>query len=348
MNFAGGYVGDSSDLMKIRRFEKQREDRLKQIDELKRMSSSSLVPTGTGHFLNSKCPLLEQKFGEETAGLVTKAEFIEKRKTFEEKVQGEERKCSKIEADKRFQIMSEQHIKKIESNKSKLSFCEEEDDEDLDSAETKSSIVSNKPCDQNHISLKKTKDNILKSKKLKVTKNPDVDTSFLPDYEREKEEERERERLTHMWLAKQEEIKKEPLNIVYSYWDGTGHRKKITVRKGDTIGKFLSAVQKQLAPDFEEIRTSSSSHLMYIKEDSIIPQHSTFYELNLNKTQGKSGLLFDFGVEEELYIQSDTTKEKAGPHLGKVVERHWYEKNKHIFPASGWEVQTFKKDMSVI
>merc|ERR1711976_1049298 len=147
-----------------------------------------------------------------------KAEFIEKRKTFEEKVQGEERKCSKIEADKRFQIMSEQHIKKIESNKSKLSFCEEEDDENLDSAETKSFIVSNKPCDQNHIFFKKIKDNILKFKKLKVTKNPDVDTSFLPDYEREKEEERERERLTHMWLAKQEEIKKEPLNIVYSYW----------------------------------------------------------------------------------------------------------------------------------
>lgn len=25
-------------------------------------------------------------------------------------------------------------------------------------------------------------------------------------------------------------------------------------------------------------------------------------------------------------------------HAGKVVERHWYEKNKHIFPASRWEV----------
>ena len=24
-------------------------------------------------------------------------------------------------------------------------------------------------------------------------------------------------------------------------------------------------------------------------------------------------------------------------HAGKVVEWHWYEKNKHIFPASVWE-----------
>lgn len=28
-------------------------------------------------------------------------------------------------------------------------------------------------------------------------------------------------------------------------------------------------------------------------------------------------------------------------HAGKVVERHWYEKNKHIFPASRWEVNLF-------
>ena len=25
-------------------------------------------------------------------------------------------------------------------------------------------------------------------------------------------------------------------------------------------------------------------------------------------------------------------------HAGKVVERRWYERNKHIFPASRWEV----------
>ena len=31
-------------------------------------------------------------------------------------------------------------------------------------------------------------------------------------------------------------------------------------------------------------------------------------------------------------------------HAGKVVERHWYEKNKHIFPASRWEVFEFGKN----
>ena len=49
-------------------------------------------------------------------------------------------------------------------------------------------------------------------------------------------------------------IKNEPLNITYSYWDGTGHRRKITVRKGDTISQFLQQVREQLAPEFREMR----------------------------------------------------------------------------------------------
>ena len=29
---------------------------------------------------------------------------------------------------------------------------------------------------------------------------------------------------------------------------------------------------------------------------------------------------------------------------GKVVDRHWYNKNKHIFPASRWEVYEPEKE----
>ena len=41
------------------------------------------------------------------------------------------------------------------------------------------------------------------------------------------------------WRLEQERIKKEPLEITYSYWDGTGHRQKVGVKKGDTIALFL-------------------------------------------------------------------------------------------------------------
>lgn len=77
-----------------------------------------------------------------------------------------------------------------------------------------------------------------KRQKKKVLKNPDVDTSFLPDRAREAQEERERERLAEEWRLQQEAIKNEPLEIVYSYWDGTGHRKKITCRKASRRGPW--------------------------------------------------------------------------------------------------------------
>jgi len=44
-------------------------------------------------------------------------------------------------------------------------------------------------------------------------------------------------------------------------------------------------------------------------------------------------LLFQF-----FRLYQDTRIEKDESHPGKVVERRWYERNKHIFPASRWEV----------
>ena len=66
-------------------------------------------------------------------------------------------------------------------------------------------------------------------KKSKSRKNPNVDTSFLPDREREEQERRDREELRQEWLKKQEEMKNEDIEITYSYWDGSGHRKSVMV-----------------------------------------------------------------------------------------------------------------------
>ena len=63
----------------------------------------------------------------------------------------------------------------------------------------------------------------------KFRKNPAVDTSFLPDREREDAERREREQLRQEWLKRQEEMKKEEIEITYSYWDGSGHRRSVVV-----------------------------------------------------------------------------------------------------------------------
>ncbi|KAJ3158304.1 hypothetical protein HDU86_003013 [Geranomyces michiganensis] len=174
----------------------------------------------------------------------------------------------------------------------------------------------------------------------KVKKNPTVDTSFLPDREREEEERIEREKLREEWLAQQEKIKLDKILITYSYWDGTGHRKSVECTKGDTIAQFLENCRKQ----WHEMRGVHVDNLMYVKEDLIIPHHYTFYDFIVNKTRGKSGPLFAFDVHDDVRLVNDASIETEESHAGKVLERAWYEKNKHIFPASRWEVFDPQRD----
>eukprot|EP00731_Ephydatia_muelleri_P002529 Em0001g2529a len=175
------------------------------------------------------------------------------------------------------------------------------------------------------------------SKKKKMIKNPTVDTSFLPDKDREEAEQKEREHLRQEWLEKQEKIKNEDIDITYSYWDGSGHRKHVQMKKGDSIRQFLQKCLESLRKDFSELRAAGPDSLIYVKEDLIIPQHHTFYDFIVTKARGKSGPLFSFDVHEDVRIINDASLEKDESHAGKVCLRSWYERNKHIFPASRWE-----------
>ncbi|KAK1422952.1 hypothetical protein QVD17_18242 [Tagetes erecta] len=242
--------------------------------------------------------ILETAFKKETVGLVTREQYVEKRVNIRTKIEEEE----KEKLQKLQQEEEELQLQKLKKRKIKanprLSFSE-----DVENGEDE--------------------------------EDGEDTYSFS---EREAEEQAERERLRKQWLREQEQIKNEALEITYSYWDGAGHRRVMQVRKGDTIGEFLRAVQQQLAPEFREIRTTSVENLLYVKEDLIIPHQHSFYELIVNKARGKSGPLFHFDVHEDVRTIADATIEKDESHAGKVVERHWYEKNKHIFPASRWEI----------
>lgn len=117
------------------------------------------------------------------------------------------------------------------------------------------------------------------TKKLKkLGKDPSVDTSFLPDAEREAQEAEQRALLQKKWLEEQEKIKKESIHITYSFWDGSGHRKSVTCKKGDTIAQFL---EKAKAP-FSNLKGVHVDNLLYIKEDLIIPHVSTYHFLSIH------------------------------------------------------------------
>lgn len=80
--------------------------------------------------------------------------------------------------------------------------------------------------------FKRSTDEAWKSNMKKVKKDPTVDTSFLPDREREEEENRLREELRQQWAEQQQKLKEEEIEITFSYWDGSGHRKTVRVKKG--------------------------------------------------------------------------------------------------------------------
>lgn len=179
----------------------------------------------------------------------------------------------------------------------------------------------------------------------KFKKDPNVDTSFLPDKDREQEEKTKRIRLEKEWKQRQLEIKQERLEITYSYWDGSGHRRTCHILKGSTVGDFLEVVRKDLAGQFRELGSVASDALLYVKEDLILPHDITFYDLIATKARGKSGPLFHFDVHDDVRVGPlDSRIEKDESHPGKVVERRWYERNKHIFPASRWEVYDPSKE----
>lgn len=173
----------------------------------------------------------------------------------------------------------------------------------------------------------------------KLNKNPNVDTSYLADKERDQRIEDEKNRLHREWLEEQLRVKKEQLEVTYSYWDGSGHRQSIIIEKGITIFKFLEKVKTDLSSKFKELRSMSSENLIFVKEDTILPHNLTFYDLIVQKARSKSGnKLFNFNVKEDIRIVGDIRLECDSSHPGKVIDRRYYEKNKHIFPYSKYEM----------
>ena len=77
-------------------------------------------------------------------------------------------------------------------------------------------------------------------KKPKSRKNPEVDTSFLPDREREEAERREREELRQEWLRKQEELKKEDIEITCQVVQGSFSKRLLSGFDTDYCTERLS------------------------------------------------------------------------------------------------------------
>uniref|UniRef100_A0A3Q2QQV3 Family with sequence similarity 50 member A n=1 Tax=Fundulus heteroclitus TaxID=8078 RepID=A0A3Q2QQV3_FUNHE len=316
------YKGAASEAGRAMQLMKKREKEREQLEQLKQKIAEV---RGTFHFVVVLFSLSQ-------TGLVTLNDMKAKQEAL---VKEREKQLAKKEQSKELQLKLEKQKEKKRKEEQKrkiasLSFNPdeeegEEDDDDYDDDEDDDDKNSEEELE------------CVPVKKKKLGKNPDVDTSFLPDRDREEEENRLREELRQEWELKQEKIKNEEIEITFSYWDGSGHRKTVKMKKGNTIQNFLQKALEVLRKDFSELRSAGVEQLMYIKEDLIIPHHHSFYDFIVTKARGKSGPLFSFDVHDDIRLVNDATVEKDESHAGKVVLRSWYEKNKHIFPASRWE-----------
>ena len=81
--------------------------------------------------------------------------------------------------------------------------------------------------------------------------------------DRDEQENAMRERLRVTWEENQKKVKEEDVEITYrfvsnvliiviiitySYWDGSGHRKTIIMKKGNSIYQFLVKVRRPPCP----------------------------------------------------------------------------------------------------
>ncbi|RMZ87338.1 hypothetical protein DV736_g5433, partial [Chaetothyriales sp. CBS 134916] len=192
----------------------------------------------------------------------------------------------------------------------------------------------------------------------------------------------ERERLRKEFLDLQEKVRNTEIAVPFVFHDGNNIPGGfVKVRKGDRAWLILERARKigaETGAGGSGSKGGSTNHrgkgdnrrqwarvgvddLMLLRGEVIIPPHYEIYYFIVNKTpdpfrHGK--VLFDYtgvaAVDTEDSAQGEDVQllrvpgkdEPEGhdddPSYTKVVDRRWYERNKHIYPASTW--REFKAD----
>ncbi|KAK5634042.1 hypothetical protein RRF57_009756 [Xylaria bambusicola] len=189
----------------------------------------------------------------------------------------------------------------------------------------------------------------------------------------------ERDILRREFLQRQERVKAAEIAIPFVFYDGSNiPGGTVRVRKGDFVWQFLDKSRKvgadlgvgEKANARREWARVGVDDLMMVRGNVIIPHHYDFLFFIMNKTLGPNGsILFKYDAEASIppkyAAASDDqpppintplsatstqvlieTLEGASddPTMTRVVDRRWYERNKHIYPASMWQDFDPEKD----
>jgi len=99
------------------------------------------------------------------------------------------------------------------------------------------------------------------------------------------------------------------------------------------IGRWFTARPR----GSDNILSISFNPLLAIHGHSLAQQNFEFCYFIVNRTMGPNGLLFHFPLSPSPTPQTCTPNpNRDNPTMTNMVDRRWYELNKHIFPESVW------------
>ena len=180
--------------------------------------------------------------------------------------------------------------KLAKKRKSKLSFAFDDETDDTSEAGTPSAYDSSAKPSRSASVLENDDDSTTKRKRPKLGKDPSVNTSFLPDREREEQERIANEIKREEWLKRQEEIKAETVEIQFAYFDGLSHLGSVTVKKGEPVFNLIDKAKQS----FSAIRDVATEKLLFAKDEIIIPHELSLYYFSSHEVKGRFGPLFEF------------------------------------------------------
>ncbi|KAK7955788.1 XAP5 domain-containing protein [Apiospora aurea] len=252
--------------------------------------------------------------------------------------------------------------------KSKLSFGDDDEEEGGDGGESTGK-------EEKANTGEKTATTTTATKKSKFKANANV--SIVPRAVTKsalQREAAERDALRREFLLKQEAVKATEIAIPFVFYDGTNLPGGVArVKKGDFTWIFLDKSRKVGAELGVGEKTNARREwarigvddLMLVRGGLIIPHHYEFLYFIMNKTLGPNNqILFDYSAEPAVLCDANAAAEEASaepistadkrtakvlpdidtlegasddPTFTKVVDRRWYERNKHIYPASTWQ-----------
>ena len=255
-----GYVGDASDARKIRALESKRAADKEALEKAKNEAEKASNKTALREFGAGESEAAEAAFKAGTVGLVTREQFLATRDKAEaaaKEAAAEEKKKKRREMMNSVggggtggggvSAAAAAAAAKRAAARGKLSFGDgedadedaDEDDEDADEEEDAERREGGEAATTTTTNNDEDPPLPPPQQRRRLAKDPTIRTDFLPDADEEAREATLRAALLEEFEEQRERAKAAPLEVVFSYWDGAGHRRQTTVAAGSTIGAFL-------------------------------------------------------------------------------------------------------------